>query len=127
MTMESMGDEDIERIMKDKYTMIGTDGAGVAPSGILSHGKPHPRHYGTYPRILGRYVREKGLLTIEEAIHKMTGFPAQRLGFQDRGLIKMGHWADIVVFDPKTIIDRATFMDPHQFSSGIHNVIVNGV
>ena len=127
MTMESMGDEDIERIMKSKYTMIGTDGAGVAPAGILSHGKPHPRHYGTYPRILGRYVREMGLLTLEEAIYKMTGFPAQRLGLQDRGLLRMGNWADIVVFDPKTIIDKATFMDPHQFSLGIHHVIVNGV
>ena len=127
MTMESMGDEDIERIMKGKYTMIGTDGAGVAPSGILSHGKPHPRHYGTYPRILGRYVREKSILSLEEAIHKMTGLPARRLGFQDRGLIKVGNWVDLVVFDPKTVIDNATFMDPHQFSSGIRNVIVNGV
>ncbi|MHA1943456.1 MAG: N-acyl-D-amino-acid deacylase family protein [Candidatus Thorarchaeota archaeon] len=127
MTMESMGDEDIERIMKSKYTMIGTDGAGVAPTGIMSHGKPHPRHYGTYPRILGRYVREKGLLKLEEAIHKMTGFPAQRLGFNDRGLLKVGNWADIVVFNPQTVIDTATFMDPHQFSIGIQHVIVNGV
>ncbi|TET08587.1 MAG: D-aminoacylase [Candidatus Thorarchaeota archaeon] len=127
MTMESMGDEDIERIMKGKYTMVGTDGAGVAPTGVLSHGKPHPRHYGTYPRILGHYVREKGVLTLEEAIHKMTGFPAQRLRFHDRGLLRAGNWADIVVFDPKTIIDRATFLDPHQFSLGIHHVIVNGV
>lgn len=127
MTMESMGDEDIERIMKGKYTMVGTDGAGVAPTGVLSHGKPHPRHYGTYPRILGHYVREKGLLTLQEAIHKMTGFPAQRLRFHDRGLLRAGNWADIAVFDPKTIIDRATFLDPHQFSLGIHHVIVNGV
>lgn len=127
MTMESMGNEDIERIMKGKYTMIGTDGSGVAPTGILSHGKPHPRHYGTYPRILGRYVREKNVLTLENAIYKMTGFPAQRLGLQDRGFLRLGYWADIVVFDPETVIDRATFMDPHQFSKGIHHVIVNGV
>jgi N-acyl-D-amino-acid deacylase len=127
MTMESMGEEDIERIMRGKYTMIGTDGSGVAPTGVLSHGKPHPRHYGTYPRILGRYVREKNVLTLENAIHKMTGFPAQRLGLQDRGFLRPGYWADIVVFDPVTVIDRATFMEPHQFSVGIHNVIVNGV
>ncbi|MFX1482178.1 MAG: amidohydrolase family protein [Promethearchaeota archaeon] len=127
MTIESMGDDDIERIMKSKYTMIGTDAAGVAPTGALSHGKPHPRHYGTYPRILGRYVREKGLLTLEEAIHKMTGFPAQRLGLKDRGVLKESSWADIVIFNPETIIDNATFLEPHQFSSGIHTVIVNGV
>jgi N-acyl-D-aspartate/D-glutamate deacylase len=72
-------------------------------------------------------VREKGVLTLEEAIHKMTGFPAQRLRFHNRGLLRAGNWADIVVFDPKTIIDRATFLDPHQFSLGIHRVIVNGV
>lgn len=126
MTMESMGQEDIERIMTSEFTMIGTDGAGVAPTGILSHGKPHPRHYGTYPRILGRYVREKGLLSLEEAIYKMTGFPAKRLKLQDRGTLKESNWADIVVFDPDTIIDTATFLNPHQFPTGIHTVIVNG-
>jgi len=127
MTMESMGDEDIERIMKGKYTMIGTDGSGVAPTGILGHGKPHPRYYGTYPRILGHYVREKGVLTLPEAIHKMSGMPAQRLGLKDRGFLIPGYWADVVVFDPETVIDRATFMDPHQFPLGITHVIVNGV
>jgi N-acyl-D-amino-acid deacylase len=126
MTMESMGQEDIERIMKSEFTMIGTDGAGVAPTGILSHGKPHPRHYGTYPRILGRYVREKGLLNLEEAIYKMTGFPAKRLNLPDRGVLKENNWADIVIFDPDTIIDNATFLDPHQFPTGIHTVIING-
>lgn len=127
MTMESMGDEDIERIMKSNYTMIGTDGAGVSPTGLLSHGKPHPRHYGTYPRVLGRYVREKGLLSLEEAIYKMTGFPAKRLKIEDRGTLQEDNWADIVIFDPDTIIDNATFIDPHQFPTGIHHVIVNGV
>ncbi|MGY5858880.1 MAG: amidohydrolase family protein, partial [Candidatus Thorarchaeota archaeon] len=127
MTMQSMGQEDIERIMKSEFTMIGTDGAGVSPTGILSHGKPHPRHYGTYPRVLGRYVREKGLLGMEEAIHKMTGFPAKRLELTDRGTLNEGSWADIVIFDPDKIIDNATFLDPHQFPTGIHYVIVNGV
>ncbi len=126
MTMESMGEEDIERIMKSKFTMIGTDGAGISPTGILSYGKPHPRHYGTYPRILGRYVRERGLLSLENAVYKMTGFPAKRLGLQDRGLLAKGYWADIVIFNPETIIDNATFLEPHQFPIGIHHVIVNG-
>jgi len=127
MTMESMGQEDIERIMKSEYTMIGTDGSGVSPSGILGYGKPHPRHYGTYPRVLGRYVREKGLLSLEEAIYKMTGFPSKRLKIADRGTLQEGNWADIVIFDPDTIIDNATFIDPHQFPTGVHHVIVNGV
>ena len=126
MTMKSMGDEDIERIMKNEYVMVGTDGGGVAPEGALSHGKPHPRHYGTYPRILGRYVREKGVLTLESAIHKMTGFPATRLGLKDRGTLQEGNWADIVIFNPETVIDNATYLEPHQFPTGIPYVIVNG-
>jgi N-acyl-D-amino-acid deacylase len=126
MTMQSMGQEDIERIMKSEYTMIGTDGSGVSPTGVLSYGKPHPRHYGTYPRVLGRYVREKGLLSLEEAVYKMTGFPAKILGLTDRGTLEEGKWADIVIFDPDTIIDNATFLDPHQFPTGLHHVIVNG-
>ncbi len=126
MTIESMGEEDIRRIMKDKHTMIATDGWGLSPTGVFGHIKPHPRSYGTYPRILGKYVREEGLLTLEEAVWKMTGFPAETLGLRDRGLIREGFWADIVVFDPKRIRDKATFLNPHQFPVGIHQVIVNG-
>ncbi|TFG28783.1 D-aminoacylase [Candidatus Thorarchaeota archaeon] len=126
MTMKSMGDEDIERIMKSEYVMVGTDGGGVAPEGVLSHGKPHPRHYGTYPRILGRYVRKKGILTLENAIYKMSGFPAKRLGLTDRGNLQEGNWADIVIFNPETILDNATYLEPHQFPTGIPHVIVNG-
>jgi N-acyl-D-aspartate/D-glutamate deacylase len=121
-----MGEEDIKRIMTSKYSMVGTDGSGVAPTGITSYGKPHPRFYGTYPRILGKYVREEGWLSLEDAIWKMSGFPAQVLGLKDRGLIKEDYWADIVVFNPETVIDKATFLDPHQFSEGIIHVIVNG-
>ncbi|MHA1124384.1 MAG: N-acyl-D-amino-acid deacylase family protein [Candidatus Heimdallarchaeota archaeon] len=126
MTIESMHEDDIKRIMKARYTMIGTDGSSVSPTGPLSYGKPHPRFYGTYPRILGKYVREEGLMTVEQAIRKMTSFPAQRLGIRDRGLLRESNWADIVVFDPETIIDKATFLDPHQFPVGIEYVIVNG-
>ena len=106
--------------------MIGTDGSSVSPTGILRFGKPHPRYYGTYPRVLGKYVREEGTLTLEDAIRRMTSFPAQRLGLWDRGLLKEGLWADIVCFDPTTVRDRATFEDPHQYPVGIHHVIVNG-
>ncbi|UCE55491.1 MAG: D-aminoacylase [Desulfobacterales bacterium] len=126
MTVELMNEEDIRRIMTGRYTMIGTDAWGVNPSGILRHGKPHPRYYGTYPRILGKYVREEGVLTLENAIRKMTSFPAQRLGLLDRSLLKEGMWADVVVFDPDTVMDKATYLDPHQFPEGILHVLVNG-
>ncbi|MBD3190312.1 MAG: amidohydrolase family protein [Candidatus Heimdallarchaeota archaeon] len=126
MTIESMGEEDIKRIMQSKYTMVGTDSSAVAPTGSLSSGKPHPRYYGTCPRILGKYVRKEQILEFEEAIRKMTSFPAQRLGLFDRGLIREGNWADIVIFDPKTIIDKATFLEPHQYPEGIEYIIVNG-
>jgi N-acyl-D-amino-acid deacylase len=126
MTVELMGEEDIRRIMTARYTMIGTDAWGVNPAGVLGHGKPHPRYYGTYPRILGKYVREEGLLTLEDAVRRMTSFPAQRLGLADRGLLRAGMWADIVVFDAGSVIDKATYQEPHQFPEGIIHVLVNG-
>jgi N-acyl-D-amino-acid deacylase len=126
VTIESMGEEDIRRIMTSRYTMFGTDAWGVAPDGVMGFGKPHPRYYGTFPRILGRYVREERVLTLEDAIRRMTSFPAQRLGLQNRGLLREGMWADIVIFDPAEIIDRATYQKPHQFPAGILHVLVNG-
>ncbi len=126
MLIESMGEEDIQQIMKNRNTMIGTDGWAVSPTGILGYGVPHPRFYGTNPRVLGHYVREKGLMPIEEAIRKMTSFPAQKLGLFDRGLIREGMCADIVIFNPETVLDKGTFTDPHQFPEGIMHVIVNG-
>jgi len=122
----NMLDEDVNTVMKHSAVMFGTDGYSLAPYGILGKGRPHPRSYGTYPRILGKYVREEKLLTIESAIRKMTSQPAQKLGLQDRGLIKEGMYADIVVLDPETIIDKATFVTPHQYPDGIQYVIVNG-
>lgn len=124
--VEGMHEEDIRRIMTNKFTMIGTDGWGVAPTGVLGHGKPHPRFYGTYPRVLGKYVRQEGLLKLEEAIRKMTSFPAQKLGLHDRGLIRENMWADVVVLDHNEVLDRATYEDPHQFPLGIKHVIING-
>jgi len=126
MTVESMGEEDIQRIMKGRYTMIGCDGSSLPLTGPLSYGKPHPRFYGTFPRVLGHFVREKKIMSLETAIRKITSFPAQTLGLADRGLIKKNMWADIVVFDQEKIIDKATFTNPHQLSVGIEYVLVNG-
>ena len=106
--------------------MVGTDASAVATEGPMSKGLPHPRHYSTFPRILGRFVREEQVLSLEEAIRKMTGLPAEKLRWTDRGLLKEGYRADLVVFDPDTIIDRATFQAPHQYPLGIRHVIVNG-
>ncbi len=126
MTIESMDEGDIQRIMKDKHTMIATDGWGLSPTGVFGYIKPHPRSYGTYPRVLSKYVREEGLLTLEEAVWKMTGYPAKTLRLGNRGLIREGYCADMVVFDSEMIQDKATFLQPHQFPVGIHHVIVNG-
>ena len=107
--------------------MIGTDGSGLAPVGPLSKGLPHPRNYGTLPRVLGHYVRDLGVLTLEEAVYKMCGLPARKLRWADRGLLKAGYVADLVVLDPDTVAARATYRDPHQYPVGIPYVIVNGV
>jgi N-acyl-D-aspartate/D-glutamate deacylase len=105
---------------------FGSDGQTVAPDGPLSEGLVHPRGYGTYPKILGEYVRELGLLRLEDAVRKATSLPAQRLGLRDRGLLREGQHADVVILDPATIIDRATYEKPHQFAVGIAYVLVNG-
>jgi N-acyl-D-amino-acid deacylase len=126
MIMFSMNEADVEYAMKGRYQMVGTDAWSVSPTGPLSSGKPHPRFYGTYPRILGEYVRVRGIVTLEDAIRRMTSFPAQRVGLKDRGLIRTGFHADIVVFDPEKVVDKATFDQPAQFPEGIDKVIVNG-
>lgn len=123
----SMDEQDVRMAMAQPWVSFCTDGGQRAVDGPLSEGKPHPRAYGSFPRILGRYVREVNLLTLEEAIRKMTSLPAQRVGLKERGILKPGFYADIVMFDPKTVIDRATFEDPHQYSEGIDLVLVNGV
>ena len=116
-----MGDEDIERIMKHPYTMIGTDGGIVDP-----RFGAHPRAMGTFPRVLGQYVREKKTLRLEEAIRKMTSLTAQKAGLKNKGLIKEGFDADLVIFDPGTICDRSTYQEPGQKNEGIRYVLVNG-
>jgi len=123
----SMCEEDVQTVMRAPFVMVGSDASARAPYGPLGQGKPHPRAYGTFPRILGRYVRELGILTWEEAVHKMTGLPAARLGLARRGLLAEGYYADVVVFDPTTVADTATFVEPHQYPVGIDYVLVNGV
>ncbi len=117
-----MQEKDVESIMQLPENMIASDGV-VAEFG---EGKPHCRSYGTFPRVLARYVREKRILTLEEAVRKMTSLPAQTLRFEDRGLLKPGYWADLVVFDLAELQDTATYADPHQYPEGIAYVIVNG-
>ncbi|NIM45024.1 MAG: amidohydrolase family protein, partial [Nitrososphaeria archaeon] len=109
-----MSEEDVRRVMRSPSMMVGTDGSAISPKGILGRGKPHPRFYGTFPRILGHYVREEGVLTLQEAVRKMTSMPAQKIGLKDRGLLREGMVADIVVFDANEILDQATFTDPHR-------------
>ncbi|HUS78428.1 MAG TPA: D-aminoacylase [Patescibacteria group bacterium] len=121
----AMDEGDVRRIMQSPYGMVGSDGRAVAPRGILGQGKPHPRFYGTFPRVIGHYVRE-GVLSLQEAVRKMTSAPAQKLGLRDRGILREGFKADIAVFDPDNVKDEATFVDPHRFASGIPYVIVNG-
>jgi N-acyl-D-amino-acid deacylase len=123
----SMCEEDVRTVMQWPHTMIGSDASSVAPYGQLGEGRPHPRAYGTFARVLGRYVREQGVVTWESALHKMTGQPAGRLGLKQRGLVRPAYWADVVVFDPSAVQDEATFVDPHQYASGIEHVLVNGV
>ena len=108
--------------MAHPQTMIASDGRWVA----LGDGHPHPRWYGTFPRVLGLYSRERGILELEEAVLKMTFMPAKRIGLAKRGQVKIGWFADLVVFDSETIIDRATFQNPHQYPVGIEWVLVNG-
>jgi N-acyl-D-amino-acid deacylase len=120
-----MSEEDVRRVMRSPHGMVGSDGSAAAPRGILGRGKPHPRFYGTFPRVIGHYVRE-GILSLQEAVRKMTSAPAQRLGLRDRGLLREGFKADVTVFDPGTVKDEATFVEPHRFASGIPYVMVNG-
>ena len=119
MIMFTMAEEDVRTVLRHPATMIGTDG-------IWSHGKPHPRIYGSYPRILGMYVRQERLLSLEEAVRKMTSFPAQKFGLWKKGIVRTGMDADLVAFDPDTIAERSTFQDPHQYPAGLPYVLLNG-
>ena len=119
----AMNEDDVQRIMQHPRVTCASDGATIE----FNAAKPHPRNYGTYPRVLGHYVREQAVLPLTEAIRKMTSLPAQRLGINDRGIVSEGAWADLVLFDPARVIDTATWKDPHSYPKGIPHVLVNGV
>jgi N-acyl-D-amino-acid deacylase len=118
--IHTMCEEDVRTVMRHRSTMIGSDGLPTLA------GKPHPRLYGTFARVLGHYARDEGVLSLAEAVHRMTGFPARKFGFTDRGTLRQGAKADLVLFDPATIVDRGTFEDPKQLPTGIVSVYVNG-
>jgi dihydroorotase/N-acyl-D-amino-acid deacylase len=122
----SMDEADVRAALRHWWVAVNTDAGGVAPDGPFSQRSTHPRAYGSFTRILGRYVREEGLLTLEAAVRKMTSLAAQRVGLGNRGLLRPGMFADITVFDAERVIDRATFERPHQLSTGIEFVLVNG-
>ena len=122
----AMCEEDVKQVLQYPFSMIGSDSSTVAPYGVLGQGKPHPRGYGTFPRVLGKYVREERVLALENAVRKMTSLPARKLGLEARGLLKEGMRADITVFNPETVLDKATYVNPHQYPKGIEYVLVNG-
>jgi N-acyl-D-amino-acid deacylase len=122
----AMCDEDVETVMKSRLVMVGSDGSSLADYGVLRRGKPHPRNFGAFVRVLGKYVREKHVLTLEDAIRKMTSLPAWRLGLWDRGVLRPGVWADITVFDPDKVDDVADFNEPFRYATGVNYVLVNG-
>jgi dihydroorotase/N-acyl-D-amino-acid deacylase len=122
-----MLEDDVSLALQQPWVSINNDSSGASPEGLLGEEHPHPRAYGTFPRILRKYVREEKKLALEDAIRKFSALPAQRMHFTDRGVLKAGMWADVVVFDPSTIKDVATFEEPNQLSQGMEYVLVNGV
>ena len=117
----------MRKALSTPFVSIGSDGTAVATEGPLAAGHPHPRYYGTFPRVLGRYVRDEKVLSLEEAIRKMTSANASKVRVFDRGLLRPGMMADVAVFDAAKIIDHSTYEKPHQYSTGVEYVIVNGV
>ncbi|HUV05660.1 MAG TPA: D-aminoacylase [Armatimonadota bacterium] len=121
-----VNEQDVADVIRHPAVVIGSDATARAAEGPLSRGKPHPRAYGTFPRVLGKYVREEGILSLEEAVAKMTGRTARRLSLVGRGILAEGYYADVTVFDPDSVADTATFKEPYNFANGIRYVLVNG-
>jgi N-acyl-D-aspartate/D-glutamate deacylase len=119
-------EKDMNRALVQPWCSIGSDGSALAIEGRLRRGTPHPRSFGTFPRILGVYARQRGLLRLEDAVRKMTSLNAAKLGIRDRGLLRVGQYADLTLFDPQRVLDRATYTEPFQYSTGIEYVLVNG-
>jgi N-acyl-D-aspartate/D-glutamate deacylase len=121
-----MSEADMRAAMQAPFVSFCTDSGARATDGPLAGSKSHPRGWGTYPRVLGHFVRDEHLLSLETAINKMTGAPAARVGLRDRGFLREGMFADITIFDPNKVIDRATFESPNQYPTGIEYVLING-
>jgi N-acyl-D-aspartate/D-glutamate deacylase len=119
-------EEDMNLALRQPWCSIGSDGSALAIEGPLRRGHPHPRNFGTFPRVLGVYVRERNLLRLEDAVRKMTSLNAAKLGLRDRGILRPGAFADITAFDPSRVIDRSTYEQPFQYPEGIKYVVVNG-
>ena len=122
-----MSEENLERNLRWPFTMLGSDAGSMAPEGAFLQFNPHPRAYGNFSRFLGRYVRDRRVMPLEEAIRRLTSLPAQSIAIRERGSLQVGYYADVVVFDPATITDHSTFADPHAYSTGVRDVFVNGV
>ncbi len=121
-----MSDENVKKKIAQPWMAFGSDADSQYPGGVFLESNPHPRAYGTFARLLGKYVRDEQVISLEEAIRRLTTFPAENLKIKDRGALKAGYFADIAIFDPATIQDHATFAEPHQYSTGVHHVLVNG-
>src|SRR5437763_11487610 len=119
-------EDDMRYALRQPFVSIGSDGTAVANEGPLAAGHPHPRYYGTFPRVLGRYVREEKVISMEEAVRKMTSANAAKIHIYDRGLLRPGMWADVTIFDAAKVMDKSTFEQPHQYAEGIEHVFVNG-
>jgi N-acyl-D-amino-acid deacylase len=122
-----MSEENVKKQIALPWMSFDSDAASLAPEGVFMRSNPHPRAYGNFARLLGKYVRDEKVISLEEAIRRLTAWPAEVLGLRERGALKPGNFADIVVFDPATIRDHATFEKPHQYSTGVQHVWVNGV
>jgi len=122
-----MAEENLKKELMQPWVSLGSDAASMAPEGVFLKSSTHPRAYGNFARLLGKYVREERVISLTEAVRRLTGLPATNLGLDRRGFLKIGMFADVVVFDPATIADRATFESPHQYSVGVKHVFVNGV
>ena len=123
----TMSEDNIKKELKQPWVSLGSDAASMAAEGLFLESSTHPRAYGNFARLLGKYVREEKVITLRDAVHRLTGLPATNLGLDHRGFLKPGYFADVVVFDPKTIADKATYETPHQYAVGMRHVLVNGV
>ena len=122
-----MSEGNVSKKMAKEWVSFGSDAEASATEGVFLESNTHPRAYGTFARVIGKYVRDEGVLSLEEAIRRMTSQPAQNISIRDRGQLTEGYYADIVVFDPDEVLDHATFKEPHQYSTGVEHVIINGV